>query len=66
MNRPNIAFGTTYPGVQSTVAAAAAARRHEGERGDVEELIDRLGVGYVPPHLRPDQYSSGERETPSE
>lgn len=36
---------------------AAAARRSEGERGEVEELIDLLGVGYIPPTLRPENYA---------
>lgn len=32
--------------------AAAEQRRSAGERGTVEELIEVLGIGYVPPHLK--------------
>jgi hypothetical protein len=35
--------------------AAAEPRGGEDERAEVERLIERLGVGYVPPHLRPDE-----------
>ncbi|WP_192918606.1 hypothetical protein [Salinigranum salinum] len=35
--------------------AAAEPRRGEDERAEVKRLIGTLGVGYIPPHLRPDE-----------